>query len=343
MRRALSALALACACSPAANETPPPDDAGTDAVEEEAAPPPACDETDPRSPPLSLIVMPDAGQTPFSNALAAATTSIAMLIYDLGAGQVRDTLVAKAKAGVSVRVIFAVSEQTYNQTAYDQLAAAGAQVEWSSPEFTYMHAKAFVVDGAHALVSTGNFSATQMAQERNYAVLDDDPQDVASLAALIDADWARQPPDLSCTRSLVSPVNAKDRILALIGSAQATLDVESMELSDTDVQSALVAAQQRGVALRVIIADTNFVSSNTAAEAFLTGASIPGKTLSTPLVHVKSIIVDGARAYLGSENLSWTSLTKNREVGVELVKQNGEDVDAMEATFEKDWASATTF
>jgi cardiolipin synthase len=340
----IGALLFVCACSggPSADS-----DAGSDADVApdvvEASPPPACSETDPRTPPAALIVMPDDGQTPFTNVLDKATTSIDVLVYDLGSGGILTTLVTKAKAGVGVRVILDATQQPYDQAAYDSLSAAGAQVEWSDPQFTYMHAKTFVVDGVEAVISSGNFVASQMAAERNYAVVDDDPQDVAVLSALISADWARQAPDLSCTRLLVSPVNAKSRILALIGSAQTTLDVESMELSDTDVQAALVAAQKRGVALRVIIADTGFVSSNANVETFLTGASIPGKTLAYPMVHVKSILVDGARAYLGSENLSWTSLTKNREVGVELVAANGENVARMEATFEKDWGNATTF
>jgi len=65
--------------------------------------------------------------------------------------------------------------------------------------------------------------------------------------------------------------------------------------------------------------------------------------MATPEVHVKAIMVDGDRAYLGSENLSYTSLTENREVGLELLSSSGEDVAKMEATFEKDWGGATPF
>jgi len=348
MAVALAAILAAAGCSGSSAPDVPDasDDAGDDASDDAApdvALPPACSETDPRSPPTTLIVMPDQGQAPFVAVLDKATATIDMLDYDLGQGEILSTLLAKAQAGVAVRVILDASEQSFNQPAFDSLGSAGAEVEWSDPQFTYMHAKSFVVDGVEAVISTGNFVASQMAEERNYAVVDDDAQDVAELSALIAADWARQVPDLSCTRLLVSPVNSKPRILALIASATTTLDVESMELSDTDVQAALVAAQKRGVAMRVIIADTNFVSANSAVETFLTGASIPGKTLSDPVVHVKSILVDGARAYLGSENLSWTSLTKNREVGVEIVESQGEDVAGMEATFDEDWAAASTF
>jgi len=316
-------------------------DASSDAAEEPL--PPACSETDPRSPPVQLLVMPDAGQGPFVASLQKATQSIRVLSYDLGTGGILSTLESQAKAGVDVHVILDTSEQSFDQPAFDALQAAGASVEWSASQFTYMHAKAFVVDGKEAVISSGNFVLSQMQEERNFAVIDDDPQDVSVLAALIDADWARMSPDLSCTRLLVSPVNSKARILSLIQSARTSLDIESMEFADTDVQAAVLAANKAGIAVRVLIADLGFVPSNSSAEQFMKNFSIPGKTLADPVLHVKAIVVDGARAYLGSENLSYTSLTENREVGVELVAANGEDVATMEATFEADWAKGSTF
>ena len=56
---------------------------------------------------------------------------------------------------------------------------------------------------------------------------------------------------------------------------------------------------------------------------------------------MKAIVVDGKAAYLGSENLSTTSLTKNREVG--LVTDEATPVTTVAGTFEKDWAIATPF
>jgi phosphatidylserine/phosphatidylglycerophosphate/cardiolipin synthase-like enzyme len=349
VRRALclSFAVVAAACGSSAPSAAPAgddagvgtsDDASAEAPPAEAAPPPACAETDARTPPAKLLVMPDAGEAPFVASLQKATQSIRVLAYDLGSGGVLSTLEAKAKAGVDVHVILDTGEQSFDQPAYDALQAAGAKVEWSDPKFTYMHAKTFVVDGTEAVVSSGNFVLSQMQVERNFAAVIDDPQDVALLSALLGADWARQSPDLSCTRLLVAPVNAKDRILSLIKSATKSVDVESMEFSDSDVQAAVLAAYKAGIAVRVLIADTGFVSSNSGAEQFMRNFSIPGKTLASPVLHVKAIVVDGARAYLGSENLSWTSLTQNREVGLELVAANGEDVASMEATFEADWA-----
>jgi phosphatidylserine/phosphatidylglycerophosphate/cardiolipin synthase-like enzyme len=53
------------------------------------------------------------------------------------------------------------------------------------------------------------------------------------------------------------------------------------------------------------------------------------------------MVADQARAYVGSENLSYTSLTKNREVGV--VTLEAPVVQAVADTFESDWAAAMPF
>lgn len=310
-------------------------------AEAEAAGPPACSETDPRTPPAKLIVMPDDGEAAFVSVLQQATKSIDLMIYDLGTGAILSELETKAKAGVAVRAILDQSEQSFDQPAFDALTAAGAKCEWSSSQFTYMHAKTFVVDGRTAVVSSGNFDASQMMAERNYAVVDSDPQDVAVLGSLFAADWARQTLDVACTRLLVSPVNAQSRILALINAAKKSVYIESMEFGAGMWEAAVLAQFKAGLDVKVLLADAGFVSSNSGAYQFLKYNGIPGAYLASPVLHVKSIIVDGERAYLGSENLSYTSLNENREVGVEILASDGEDVARMTSTFMADWAEGT--
>ncbi len=305
------------------------------------AAPRACSPDVPRAVPNQLAVLPDDGETMFVETVKSAKSSLRVMVYLMGYGGILDALTAQAKAGVDVRVILDLSEQSVNQKYFDALTAAGAHVEWSDPQFTYMHAKVLVADGREAVVSTGNYSLSQMQRERNYAARVDDPADVAVLAALFDADWARKAPDLSCTRLLVSPVNSRDRLLAFIDSAKQTLLVESMELADSDVRNAIALRKAAGVDVRVLLADPSWISANTDAAAWLAARNIPARRLAMPYLHVKSIIADGARAYAGSENLSWTSLSKNREVG--LLLDEADAIARMNATFEKDWAAGSAF
>ena len=139
----------------------------------------------------------------------------------------------------------------------DRLKAAGAEVIWSDTAFQFMHAKVLVVDETEAVVSTGNYAAFRMNMERNYAVHDTDPADVDVLVKLFDADFARKTPELTCTRLLVSPVNAKQRLLDFVASAKTEIVVESMQLADDEMRNALAARRAAGVSVRVLLADTD--------------------------------------------------------------------------------------
>jgi phosphatidylserine/phosphatidylglycerophosphate/cardiolipin synthase-like enzyme len=309
-----------------------------------AAPPPftpACDVTTPRTTPLQVWAEPDAGQAPYTDLIGRATRTLRVMVYEMGYGPILDGLEAKARAGLDVRVILDVTQQTTNQKYMDALTAAGAKVIWSDTRFTFMHAKTIVADASEAVVSTGNFAAFRMGMERNFVARDADPADVDVLVKMFDADFARATPDLGCTRLIVSPVNSKTRILALVASAEKEIVVESMELEDGDVRAALAARKAAGVDVRAILADPGWIATNTDAAAFLAQSGIEARSMKAPAVHVKAIVVDGVIAYVGSENLSWTSLTKNREVGV--IAYESANAALVHDTFEKDWSTATPF
>jgi cardiolipin synthase A/B len=303
-------------------------------------PAPACEATAPRTAPTAVFALPDAGEAPFLEVLQGARSSIRVMIYMMGYGGILDTLKAKAQAGVGVQIILDQGQTDTNQKYYDQLRAAGAQVLWSDPRFPYMHAKVIVVDGKRAVISTGNFSKNYSIDlERNFVAQVSDPDDVATLVDLFDADWKRGEPDLRCTRLLVSPINARQRLLSLIDSAAATLTIESMQFADKDVRSHVVARRAAGVKVRAILADAAWIDANQEAASFLKGQGIEVRSI--PHCHVKAIVVDGARAYLGSENLSYTSLSKNREVGLILTEPAA--IRAMADTFEGDWSKGVPF
>lgn len=302
---------------------------------------PACSPLVPRTKALEVFVLPEAGVTPFTATLLRATKSIRVMVYQMGNGPIIDALEAKARAGVKVQIILDLAQKDTNEKYMTRLKAAGADVIWSDASFTFMHAKLIIVDENEAVISTGNYAAFRMNMERNFVVRDTDPADLDVLVKLFDADFQQKSPDLTCTRLFVSPVNAKQRLLDFIGTAKTEVVVESMQLADTDVRDALAARKAAGAEVRVLLADPNWIDANFAAAAFLKQHGIASRHMKQPGVHVKAVVVDGKAAFTGSVNLSWTSLTKNREVGVLITEAS--NVGAMHATFEKDWASATPF
>ena len=54
-----------------------------------------------------------------------------------------------------------------------------------------------------------------------------------------------------------------------------------------------------------------------------------------------AIVADDTHAYLGSENISYTSLSKNREIG--LIIDDAAALQSMQQTFAKDFSEAIPF
>jgi phosphatidylserine/phosphatidylglycerophosphate/cardiolipin synthase-like enzyme len=139
----------------------------------------------------------------------------------------------------------------------------------------------------------------------------------------------------------VSPINSRDRLVALIESATTSIDIESMQYDDSAVEKAIQDRKAAGVNVRVLLAAPSWISANATAGSALVSQGFAARWLGSPDVHVKAIVVDGARAYLGSENISYTSLTKNREIGI--IHEDSAALAVMQSTFEADWAAATSF
>lgn len=336
MRAALVALCFAAACgdgAPAQLDAALP--GAPDAGAPDAAGPPACDPYLARTPAPELFIGPSGLEARIAALVDGATSSIALMMYELDPSDVVDALVAAAGRGVAVRVLLD-RNQDGNATARDQLAAAGIEVRDAATNFTYYHAKVMILDGQTAVIMSANLNGYSFSSERNYGVVDRDPQDVADAAAIFEADWAGGAVDLSCTRLVVSPVNSRQRLQGLVSGATTSLDLAVMYLSDNQVRAAVLERAGAGVAVRVLLADPGWIDSNVQTAMELTAAGVPVKYLTAWELHAKLVIADGV-AFVGSENFSWTSLDRNREVGLFVVEPD--PAAQAGAQFETDWAA----
>jgi cardiolipin synthase len=301
-----------------------------------------CTPTEPRSAAPQLFVGPDNWQQNIEAAIDTATTTLDLQMYLFNVPDIATHLISAQQRGVAVRVLLDPSEASNNTKVQAQLTAAGIETKLDPATFSYAHAKYMIIDGARAVILSGNFNTaavdTTGGGERNYGFVDHDPYDIADLESVYAADWSAGPePDLSCTRLIVSPINSGQRILDHVNSAKSTLDIEVLYLEDTDLRAAVVAAKQRGVAVRIMLSDPARNPPNTNAQEYFAAAGIPTKFLITNYLHAKMIQADGV-AMVGSENMSVTSWTKNREVGGLLFEST--PAGAVHAQYEKDWAAA---
>lgn len=311
-----------------------------------AAAAPVCARTSCGATGVQVFVEPDAGATPILHAIEGANASLAVEVYLLTDRSIINALEDAAARGVDVRVMldphpYGFSAVSVQQTI-EELAASGVHAQASDPAYYYTHAKFLLVDGATLYVLTANLSRSGLGgsssgANREYGVITTNAQDVAEARAIFAADWSHAPtPALTDPRLVVSPVNARGTLTALIASAHASLDIEDEEMYDTSSEDALIAAAQRGVKVEVVLPPPSGGGGNDADVSRLLSGGVHVDYLGAPYVHAKLLIADGTIAFTGSENFSATSLDQNRELGI--IVSDPHALATLGATFAQDWS-----
>ncbi len=324
---------VACTRAPANDGDGDPVDAGVD-----APPGVGCTPLSPRAVAPEAFVGPTGLQNRITGFIDGAQQSLDVAMYLFTVDAIADRIVAAKQRGVDVRVLFD-PDHAGNGGARSTLSAGGVQHRNAPALYSFSHAKYMIADSARALIMSANFNADAMTRERNYGIIDRDPDDVADLQAIYDMDWAAgggeapRPADLACTRLVVSPNNAKPRLLELINAASTTLEVEALYVSEFQIRDAIGAAKQRGVTVRVILEAT---SDNAETRSYFMGIGIPVHDTGGFYNHAKLIIADGI-VFVGSENFSQTALTRNREIGAFVFEPGPAAV--VKQQFETDWSS----
>jgi phosphatidylserine/phosphatidylglycerophosphate/cardiolipin synthase-like enzyme len=295
----------------------------------------------PSPPPLpgitGIFIEPGDGREPILDELAAARNTIDVEIYIITDDVILQALEAAQVRGVEVRVM--LEEHPFGgsggqQEIFDRLEAAGIDVRWANPAFRFSHIKMMVIDDAVAIILNQNLTASSFTGNREFGVVTTEPAAVETAAAIFAADWERGPePDPGPL--VVSPSNARQVLRELIDGATTSLDIYAEVLRDPEMLEAMVAAVERGATVRVLISPSSDFEAEVAA---LIEGGVDVRLLSNLYVHAKVIVADGARAYLGSQNFSATSLDQNRELGV--IVDDPVSLSRLMRTFEIDFRAA---
>jgi cardiolipin synthase len=303
-----------------------------------------CTPTTPRTQIPETFVGPTGLQKRLGDLIDSAQTTLDVHMYLFTVQALANKIVAAKNRGVAVRIILDPDEAG-NQSVIPIFNAGGITWKNASTIYTFSHAKYLLIDHAEVVIMSMNFNVDAMNNERNYGFVDRDLEDVADVQAVFEQDWALAngmqpaPPNLTCTRLIISPVNSSLRVLGLINGAHQTLDVEVLYITDTSVRNAIGAAKQRGVTVRVILEDPADQMSNATTTTYFKNVGIPVKFVSTQFyLHSKLIIADGT-ALVGSQNMSPTSLTKNREIAGLIFEPTA--VVPIQQQFDADWAVTT--
>lgn len=304
---------------------------------------------------VSLTVEPDDGDTTQVNAIKNAQKSVWMEMYLLTEHNVINALENDASRGVDVKVMlepypghsdpYDGSVESRTQQTLDALNAAGVHAQTTNPAFDnnggFTHAKLVIIDGQTALISSGNYTLSALggsssAKDRDYLITDTNNADVQECINIFNADWNHTTPQVSDPTLVVSPVNSRTKLMDIIQSAKQSLHLEEEEMDDTQIEQALIAAAGRGVSVELVVPASG-PSSSVIQQMTQGGVKVTqlDDQSGAVYVHAKIIIEDGTFAYIGSINMSTTSLDTNREIGVLVT--NTTVIQRLEQTFETDF------
>jgi phosphatidylserine/phosphatidylglycerophosphate/cardiolipin synthase-like enzyme len=248
-------------------------------------------------------------------------------MYLLTSTTMVEALVAARRGGCDVRVLLEAAPygaETANQSAAARLAAAGVDVRLLGRPGGLVHEKAMIIDRRSVFVLSLNFTSAGLGSNREYAVVDSDPADVARAATVFEADLLGADPTpapAAASHVLVSPVDARSRLAAAIADARASLRIEMEEFSDAPLAASVLAAWQRGVDVALVAPARGRSFGTNATLARLQTAGMDITFLEMPVVHAKAMVVDRATVYIGSINFTRASLDDNRELGLLLPDQ----------------------
>lgn len=138
---------------------------------------------------------------------------------------------------------------------------------------------------------------------------------------------------------IVLPDDGGKPIVDAIAAARESLRIKIFLFSDPDLLAAVVAAQQRGVKVRVMLnpARRSGEVENSATRAALeaAGVEVLDSNPEFDITHEKSLVIDGETAFIQSLNWETRNLTETRDFAV--VTTHRHEVDEVVRCFDADW------
>jgi phosphatidylserine/phosphatidylglycerophosphate/cardiolipin synthase-like enzyme len=170
-----------------------------------------------------------------------------------------------------------------------------------------------------------NFTTVDTIKSRSFGVSTKDTTAVREARALFEADSTRQPFVPKRTHLVVSPENARDALTTFIKGAKRQLLIYDVNIQDRTLIKLLEQQAAAGVDVRVI--------------GRCKGCKgIDVRPLRSMRLHVRAMVRDGSRAFVGSQSLRRLELDQRREVGVQIT--NGAVARQIRDTFEADWTES---
>ena len=277
---------------------------------------------------MKLLIQPEDGVAPLLSAIKKAKKSIEIVIFRFDRAEIEAGLKAAVGRGVSVSALIAYANHGGEKSLRKlemRLLEAGVMVSRTADDFVRYHDKLMIVDHRTLYVMSFNFTHLDIDHSRGFAIVTRKAKLVQEGIKLFAADSARTPYEAGQDSFVVSPVNARKQLSALIRRAKKELLIYDPKIADAEMLRALSERTKKGVDVKVIGAVGR-------KSHLLNVRALAGRRL-----HTRTIIRDRREAFVGSQSLRHAELDSRRELGV--IIRESKAVSGLVKTFELDWAS----
>ena len=274
---------------------------------------------------MQLLVQPDDGIGPILRAIQSARRSIDIHIFRLDRKLIEKALRDAIGRGVTVRTLIAHTARGGEKALRkleQRLLEIGATVSRSADDLVRYHGKIMIVDREKLFVLGYNLTRDDIDRSRSLGISTKKSDLVLEGLKLFEADFDRNPYSGNARDFLVSPQNARERLTALLKGARRELLIYG-QVTDNATIRVLQERVRKGVDVRII--------GKVERGHDLKAEKYPG-----PRLHIRAVVRDRRRAFVGSMGLRRLELDARREIGV--VVRDPKVVRKLVGVFESDWA-----
>jgi len=276
---------------------------------------------------IELLIQPGSGTSAILDGIEQARESIHIVIFRFDRREIELALKRAARRGVFVHALVAHTSAGQGgeitlRNLEMRLLADGITVTRTASDLARYHNKMMIVDARTLYLLGFNFTYLDIDRSRSFGIVTTRREWVQEAERLFHADATRQAYAPECASFVVSPCNARQRLLSLIACADRQILIYDDKLSDPAAMKLLVAKSKAGLDVRVI---------GTAGKR---AVGVQSVRLNRRL-HAQVIIVDGERMFLGSQSLRSLELDARRETG--LIVSDPEVIRQLATVFEADW------
>ena len=280
---------------------------------------------------MKLIIQPEDGVKPLIDAINSAKKSVAIVVFRFDLPGLEKALKAACKRGVDVHALVAhtTSKGEKNLRKLEsRMLEHGATVARTDNDMVRYHGKLMIIDNKILFVMGFNYTALDIHRSRSLGVVTRKPANVREALRLIRTDGDRSESFRPRESDLViSPENSRRLLTRFIRKAKRQLLIYDSGLTDDAMIDELRKRAKAGVRIRIL----------GRLEKKWRGQGLKSKDLFMRL-HVRAMMRDGRRAFIGSQSMRRLELDERREVGV--IVRDTTIVKHLERLFQSDWKNS---